>query len=197
MNIQGKFKEKELKFNHYYSLEKDSAQITSLKFYLSNIKFLYQGKVKFTSKAYYLVDLSKDKMVDIEIPKHLKFDAIIIGVGIDSTKSVSGVFGGDLDPQNGMYWAWNSGYINWKLEGNSNLSTKRKQSFIYHIGGYDKEQNCYVEKEFVLKGESLNLELKLEKLLENLFSENFFLMMTPGEDSKKCNQYFLNALVQK
>ena len=36
-----------------------------------------------------------------------------------------------------MYWTWQSGYINFKIEGESN------QPFTYHIGGYHKPFNTY------------------------------------------------------
>lgn len=35
---------------------------------------------------------------------------------------------GDLDPLNGMYWAWNSGYINMKIEG---ITPKCQDATIY------------------------------------------------------------------
>ena len=35
-----------------------------------------------------------------------------------------------------MYWAWNSGYINFKLEGTSSQSTEKNKSFEFHLGGY-------------------------------------------------------------
>jgi hypothetical protein len=35
-----------------------------------------------------------------------------------------------------MYWAWQSGYINMKIEGRSPQCKNRKNVFQYHIGGY-------------------------------------------------------------
>jgi len=35
-----------------------------------------------------------------------------------------------------MYWAWQSGYINFKLEGNSSLCPTREHEFQFHLGGY-------------------------------------------------------------
>jgi hypothetical protein len=43
---------------------------------------------------------------------------------------------GDLDPIKGMYWAWQSGYINMKIEGKSSSCRTRKNEFQFHIGGY-------------------------------------------------------------
>ena len=57
-------------------------------------------------------------------------------LGVDSLTNVSGAFGGDLDPIKGMYWAWNSGYINLKLEGTSPGSPYPSHGFELHLGGY-------------------------------------------------------------
>ena len=44
--------------------------------------------------------------------------------------------GGDLDPTKGMYWTWQNGYINFKIEGKSNLSIAKNKEFVFHLGGY-------------------------------------------------------------
>jgi len=35
-----------------------------------------------------------------------------------------------------MFWTWNSGYIFFKLEGNSPVSTQPNGKIEYHIGGF-------------------------------------------------------------
>lgn len=35
-----------------------------------------------------------------------------------------------------MYWTWQSGYINAKLEGKSNLVNTPTHAFAFHLGGY-------------------------------------------------------------
>ena len=35
-----------------------------------------------------------------------------------------------------MYWTWNSGYINFKLEGTSLVCNTTKNAFNFHLGGY-------------------------------------------------------------
>ena len=57
-------------------------------------------------------------------------------IGVDSLTNLAGVLTGDLDPVFAMYWAWNSGYINAKLEGVSNQCSTPQNRFEYHIGGY-------------------------------------------------------------
>jgi NaMN:DMB phosphoribosyltransferase len=57
-------------------------------------------------------------------------------IGVDSTHNVSGAQTGALDPANGMFWSWNTGYIMAKMEGTSPQSTANDNSFIFHIGGF-------------------------------------------------------------
>ena len=66
----------------------------------------------------------------------LTFDSVSFTLGVDSITSVSGAFGGDLDPTNGMYWTWNSGYVNFKMEGKSAVCNTHKSAFTFHLGGY-------------------------------------------------------------
>jgi hypothetical protein len=53
----------------------------------------------------------------LEIPDDIEFDAIQFNLGLDSLTNVSGALGGDLDPTKGMYWTWQNGYVNFKLQG--------------------------------------------------------------------------------
>lgn len=72
----------------------------------------------------------------LSIPEGLGYDAFRFNPGIDSLENVSGAFGGDLDPTKGMYWAWHSGDINFKLEGHSAGCGSRDNAFQLRLGGY-------------------------------------------------------------
>ena len=61
---------------------------------------------------------------------------LTFNIGVDSLANVSGAMSGDLDPIKGMYWAWNTGYINAKIEGKSSSCHTRKNVFEFHIGGH-------------------------------------------------------------
>lgn len=56
-------------------------------------------------------------------------------MGVDSLKNVSGAQEGVLDPANGMFWNWNTGYIFTKFEGYYNNGTT-SGDFTYHLGGF-------------------------------------------------------------
>ena len=95
-------------------------QIETCKFYISNIKFYSNSSVLYGNSNFYkLIDFKSDTSVVIttQIPSNIYVDAISFDLGIDSNVNKQGIQGGDLDPTMGMYWSWQSGYINFKLEG--------------------------------------------------------------------------------
>ncbi len=117
----------------------DSIQLENIRFYLSNIQFemAHKSIVSDSGKAH-LIDVFEPITLTIALPKidFKNVKTIRFNIGIDSVTNVSGALSGDLDPQKGMYWAWQSGYINMKIEGKSPQSKNRKNVFQYHIGGY-------------------------------------------------------------
>ena len=123
----------------YVSTKGDSIQFDNIRFYLSDIQFEMDDKtwIKDTVSAH-LIDVFDPASLHITTQKiDLKrLKTIHFNLGIDSLTNVSGALGGDLDPQKGMYWAWQSGYINLKIEGRSPRCKTRKNVFQYHIGGY-------------------------------------------------------------
>ena len=125
-----------LELDKNYILEDSSwYKFSTCRFYLSNLSFFKEGKLKELDNEAYLIDLEEPTSLFIGI-KNMQFDQISFSIGIDSTTNVAGILEGALDPINGMYWAWNSGYINFKLEGTSSQSTEKNKSFEFHLGGY-------------------------------------------------------------
>jgi hypothetical protein len=121
------------------SKRSDSIQFDNIRFYLSNIEFEREDNsiIKDTAIAH-LIDVFEPHTLKIDLQKidFRQVKAMRFNIGIDSFTNVSGALGGDLDPQKGMYWAWQSGYINMKIEGRSPQCKNRKNVFQYHIGGY-------------------------------------------------------------
>jgi len=118
----------------------DTFSIDQLRFYFSDLclldgeKIVWQDKVKS-----HLVDAGNSGTLHVNLPgagrKHIT--SIRFNLGIDSVTNVSGVLGGDLDPATGMYWSWQSGYINLKLEGVCSRCDGRR--YKLHLGGYAGE----------------------------------------------------------
>lgn len=123
----------------YFQEGEDSLRFTLLRFYVSDIELLDAGKVVgFAAKQQHLIDVedANSLTVTLEQQAPLQYDEIRFKLGIDSLTNVSGALGGDLDPTKGMYWAWQSGYINFKLEGSMPHCPTRNHKFQYHLGGY-------------------------------------------------------------
>jgi hypothetical protein len=112
--------------------------ITQFRFYAGQFVCWQSGKAIAEEKTYHLIDASDSASLDVTLdtPSRVAPDSITFLLGVDSLTNVSGAFGGDLDPVKGMYWTWNSGYINLKLEGTSPVSPYASHQFELHLGGY-------------------------------------------------------------
>lgn len=124
--------------SNYIGREGGALKIETLRFYISNLRFTQDDSVTWKEKdSYHLYDRSSEKNTfNVSVPASIRFNKIQFDLGIDSLTNVSGVMGGDLDPTKGMYWTWQSGYINLKLEGKSEQCSNPKKEFQFHLGGY-------------------------------------------------------------
>jgi len=123
----------------YTSTNKDTLAIETFRCYVSNIQIQYSDNSVFIEKdSYHLLDSDKPKSFQIPITEKndKPISRVVFSIGIDSLTNTSGAMSGALDPVNGMYWAWQSGYINMKIEGKSPSCKTRKNEFQFHIGGY-------------------------------------------------------------
>ena len=109
------------------SISKDSIQISLFKMYISNVELKNGNKVVFKEKnSFHLIDFSDTSTTSFLLTnKKVNFTSISFQVGVDSSTTLSGALGGDLDPTKGMYWTWQTGYIHFKLEGINNFKTKK------------------------------------------------------------------------
>ena len=121
--------------NYFLPAVNDSVSVETFRFYVSDICFMKNKKIVFRDKDAHLIDLESQLNI-LYKNKISDFDEVQFSIGIDSITNSGGVKGGDLDPTKNMYWAWQSGYINFKLEGKSNLCATRKNEFQFHLGGY-------------------------------------------------------------
>jgi hypothetical protein len=109
-------------------------------YYVSNVRLKKaDGSWHTVPESYYLLDLSKTDGNKIEIDNVPggEYTDIELLYGVDSTRNVSGAQTGALDPANGMFWSWNSGYIMVKAEGTSPNSATG--TFTFHLGGFKGE----------------------------------------------------------
>ncbi len=134
------FNGKPLQLNEkmYRTENGDSVSIETFKFYMSSLKLLNDHTVYQEPNSYHLVDSEDSNSLYFkieQIPSGI-YSSLSFNIGVDSVASVSGALGGDLDPTLGMYWAWNTGYINAKLVGSSPSCNTIHNQFEFHIGGY-------------------------------------------------------------
>ena len=132
-----------LRYDHNYYLKNgDSISFNSIKYYITSIELMDKGKsVWKEANSSHLIELNAS--LSLKIPHHVNFTDIKFSLGVDSTTNVAGVLGGDLDPTKGMYWTWQSGYINFKLEGKNKNCKSKKNEFQFHLGGYSFPNNSY------------------------------------------------------
>ena len=118
--------------------------VKTFKFYISQVDLIGTdgSAYKVDRKNYYLIDEADSTTATISIaPAARAYRELAFVIGVDSTRNVSGAQTGALDPANGMFWTWNSGYIMAKLEGSSPLSTAPDNRIEYHIGGFKQPYN--------------------------------------------------------
>jgi hypothetical protein len=102
--------------------------------------------------------------------------------------------GGDLDPTKGMYWTWQSGYINFKLEGTSPLCTTRNNEFQFHLGGYQKPNYCLQTLSFpIINSCKIDLELDVQKILEHVDLPRTNHIMSPSAEAVLISKIVANA----
>ncbi|MEM0998939.1 MAG: MbnP family protein [Bacteroidota bacterium] len=124
------------------------------------------------------------------------------GVGMDSAQNTAPEFTGDLDPVNGMYWTWNTGFIQAKFEGR--LGHRPGQKFEFHIGGYrapygtSREVRLHLAKKNAVTVEAgkltrlilqVDLRAAFRKYIRTKASEPM-MVMSPGENAARIADRF-------
>ena len=135
----------------YFTALREAYQIKRLKYYLSRPGFT--NDLKDTA---FLIDAFSKNIFELNV-RSGTFNEFNFTLGIDSIMQSTGAQTGALDVMNGMFWTWNSGYINFKLEGYADSSAADLNRIEHHIGGYrqpfatDKKINISFEKPFKIK----------------------------------------------
>ena len=106
-----------------------SIRIDNLRWYVSLPPAGKKG-----SKAW-LLDLADSSSLDQQLSRPLN-NKISLLFGVDSAIQVGGVGTGALDPLRGMYWTWQTGYVQWKMEGAIRVDGVESPLEL-HLGGFD------------------------------------------------------------
>lgn len=182
--------DKPFKADSVYFSEKngDSIRFTQFRFYISDF-ILHENIIAGAVTDYQLVDLSTGASSANIIQYHSmgRITEFTFNLGIDSATNVNGVGSGMLDPTNGMYWAWHSGFINLKLEGTSPSCTKNRGKFQYHLGGYSAPYNALrqVKLQYETDDEHIRIKVDLKKFIDGVNMKDQAVVMSPGADAMK------------
>lgn len=118
----------------------EAVTISTLRFYFTGLTLQHaDGRASTDPTGYHLLDADDPASWAVAVP--LASEAPVVAVslvrGTDSAANAAGALGGPLDPALGMYWAWQSGYVNVKLEGTSPVRpVAARRGFSFHVGGY-------------------------------------------------------------
>jgi len=117
--------------------------VSKFRYYVSNITVTTaDGKEMKPDNSCFLVNEADSVSKVIQIPVVSAIQSISFVIGVDSIRNVGGVQTGSLDPANGMFWTWNSGYVFAKLEGQSDASHAAAHSFTWDVGGFRQGMNA-------------------------------------------------------
>jgi hypothetical protein len=196
-----KFRNRDLHFNEVLEFDRESVQITIFKFYIGNITLLNKGEIVHRdTEVAHLVDHSdlQSERIAFDIPNDLEYDQFQFSIGTDSAINVSGALDGDLDPTKGMYWTWQSGYINFKMEGTATESKENNGEFRMHIGGYMAPFTTDYKRVFKTSPrENIRLEIAVDEILHHMDFESKPSIMSPGKEAKNVFDLLVSSISKK
>jgi hypothetical protein len=184
------FKGKQIiKHKWYMTSSGDSIRISKLRFYLTDFElFNTQNERLSISGSHHLIDAFDTQTLHFELYRHKKntFSQITYKIGVDEKWHNAGAQSGDLDPIHGMYWAWQSGYINFKIEGESPSCPTRKNKFTFHIGGYKSPHSTTRNHTLDLKdrlASTLKIEVDVALFFKDIKLSEMNQVLIPGEEA--------------
>ena len=191
-----------IKLDTKYFFQKTQTNITfsEIKFYISGIQFLKSGKIVFKEKmSFHLTDLRKNATLSFFIltKSKIEFDEVRFTFGIDSVTNELGIGEGDLDPIQGMYWAWQSGYINCKLEGTIEEANSKSEKFEFHLGGFLAPFQAWKNRSLQIENKkNINLDIHFDSLFHEVITSNEkeLKVMSPGKRTVYLSSLIANSI---
>jgi endonuclease/exonuclease/phosphatase family metal-dependent hydrolase len=165
-----------------------------LKCYVGHIEILDINKqvIGKDSVSYRLLDFSNRSSLNFSIPINThRASYIRLTLGVDSVTNAAGVHCCALDPANGMYWSWQSGYIQFKLEGKE----KDGEPLNLHLGGFSNAHMSSITDEIPIlrtitggpvlppdrRSQELTIHLNLDSFLELVHANKEYSLMSPSD----------------
>jgi hypothetical protein len=139
----------------YTNAKGEQFTLSNVQYFISNIQVTTTNGQQYTvaqDSSYFLIKGADraSRFAKVKVPEG-DYSQLTFILGVDSLRSTMPIDKrtGVLDPAasghdtGGMYWGWNSGYIFFRMEGNSNVISDDQQGdptgkkqFKFHIGGF-------------------------------------------------------------
>jgi hypothetical protein len=182
------FLRSDFQLDQWYSLGgDDSVQVTTFKFYVSNVQCQGRSISVNALDNVFLLDVADSSSLSIPTSRIEKEADFTFHLGMDSSLNTCGFLEGPFDPLLGMYWAWNTGYIQLKIAGSGRFGGV-PIPFEYHIGGY-QHPNAACEKVGVEVGNE-PIQIDMHRFLKSLPYASEPRIMHPCPTAKRIHQNF-------
>ena len=170
-----------------------SIAFSQIKFYISDLSGYKQGvKTYVAPKRYHLVDFVASNSLYLEFDCDA-CDTIGFNIGVDRATNLEGVKADDLDPLKGMYWTWNTGYINIKIEALLYDSTGKVKSLKYHIGGFESpfDTTQHVSTDHSLES---SIDIHLDQFFQLIDVSSMPMVLSPGDSAFALAGFFKSVI---
>lgn len=175
----------------------DSVYVDKFQLYIGQGTVLQAGKIVGAAKSpYVLLTYPDSSGFSFELTEGVTPDRLSLGIGVDSATHAAGAMEGALDPMHGMYWTWQSGYINMKLEGHSAACPTRKGKFQFHLGGYQAPNNTFQQVSFPLRGQQpAFIEIPLDAFFQHISLTEKHSIMSPQAEAVHLSQVLADLII--
>ena len=191
------------------SIQAQSIQTEKLELLIGHVRAYHKGQLVYHHPQFLHIT---------EFPFHIEYtdtvtvDSINFLLGVDSLQHELGIVSNGLTPINGMYWAWQSGYIFVKWEGfiqseseseSEKESEKEKEKeirrFTFHLGGFQYpfrcDENCAISLKKTAPLNSIRLSFEpTEKLIQFVLASDFEIM-SPQPAAVQMMKLFSQCLI--
>lgn len=171
-----------------------ASQVVAFRAYVHKVEVNHEGRLVWSSAdSHYLFnsDMSSTLEIPMSISAFTPTDEISFVIGVDSALQVNGAHSGVLDPIQGMYWTWQSGYVNWKLETKS-LESASDSSLTWHVGGYRAPYNSLRVIRYAVKtdAKSYLFTVDIRQLINDAWGHVPLAVMSPSAHAMKLADSF-------
>ena len=167
--------------------------VETLKCYVGHIELLDMNKqiIGRDSVSYRLIDFKNSNSLNFSVNTNSNYASYVrLTLGVDSITNAAGIHCCALDPANGMYWSWQSGYIQFKLEGKE----KEGPTLNLHLGGFSNAHMSSITDEIPIhrmvsngpvlppnrRSQHLSISLSLDSFLELVKTNKEYSLMSPN-----------------